>query len=127
MLKVMLINANGYCALKGYPFPRLVAIRKCDEEETRRTVELKTGLVRMSLTAICEAAPEWTPPAFWKGLPMSTLSISRGDHFADEDNEDGLNAERVFGWGRMVEVDENPFAYWNALKSSRNVGELPVC
>lgn len=57
---------------------------------------------------------------------MNTLVISRGDHFA-EDEDDGMNAERVFGWGRMVEVDDNPFAYWNALKSSRNVGVLPVC
>lgn len=64
MLKVMLINANGYYGLSDYPFPRLVAIRKCDEEEARCADRNKTGLVRMTLKAICEAAPEWTPPGF---------------------------------------------------------------
>lgn len=127
MLKVTLLNANGYMALGNYPFPRDILIRKEDEDEAQRSLMLGEGLVRMSFTAIQNAAPEWVAPSWLDGCIQDSLCISRGQHFASDPGDDyyndGLDHERVFGWRRSVRKD-NPFELWNMLKSSRVVGAM---
>ncbi|QHJ80217.1 MAG: hypothetical protein [Bacteriophage sp.] len=107
MKQVKILNANGYDALVDYPFPRVVPI--INSESGRRSHSAGDGLVEVRLLAITTAAPEWTPPSWWDLI--DTLHLSTGDWFTGADERSGWEP-----------VDDNPFAFWNKLKESRDVG-----
>lgn len=106
MRQVRIKNANGYDSLNNYPFPVVVPV---NPRFDGNTPDLRVGLVEVKCSHLISAAPEWTPPSWWR--ERDTLIFSAGSHFESEIERNGWEP-----------VDYNPFAFWNMLKASRDVG-----